>query len=91
MLFAMKPPPAQKKLQEELNKVKVDTNDKLVPKGGEFTRYLSLPKASLPSGFLKRRRGWARSLVHTDRRQGKLPGAVYRMSLLRRCSSCVIH
>ena len=43
MLFAMKPPPAQKKLQEELNKVKVDIEDKLVPKGGEFTRCLALP------------------------------------------------
>ena len=37
MLFAMKPPPAQKKLPEELNKIKVDIEDKLVFKGGEFT------------------------------------------------------
>ena len=29
--------------------------------------------------------------VHTDWGQGKLPGAVYRMSLLRRRSSCVTH
>ena len=89
MLLAMKLPPAQKKLQEELNKVKVDIEDMLVPKGGEFTRYLALPAQGKSTVWiLEEMARMDKELgAHTDWGQGKLSGAVYCMSLLRRFSS----
>ena len=86
-------PPAQKKLQEELNKVKVDTEEKLVPKGGEFTRYLALPAQGKSAVWiLEEMAKMDKELgAHTDWRQGRLSGAVYRTSLQRCCSSCVTH
>ena len=83
----MKLPPAQKKLQEELSRVKVDIEDKLVPKGGEFTLYLALPAQGKSAGWIfeEMARMDKELGVHTDWRQGKLSGAIYRMFLLRRC------
>ena len=91
MLLAMKLPPAQKQLQEELNKVKVNIEDKLVPKGGEFTRYLTLPAQgkSAECIFEEMARMDKELGPRRDWRQGKLSGVVYRTSLLHRYSSCV--
>ena len=93
MLLAMKLPPAQKKLQEELNKVKVDIEDKLVPKGGEFTRYLALPAQGKSTEWILEEMAKMDKVLgaHTDWRHGKLSGAVYRTSLICRCLSCVTH
>ena len=86
-------PPAQRKLQEELSRVKVGIDDKLVPKSGEFTRYLTLPAQGKSAEWIleEMARMDKEPSMHADWRQGKLSGAIYRMSLLRRCSSCVTH
>lgn len=76
----MKLPAAQKKLQEELGKVKVDIEGKLVPKGGEITRYLTLPaQGKSAEWILEEMARMDKELgTHTDWRQGKISGAVYR-------------
>ena len=75
----MKLPVAQKKLQEELGKVKVDIEDKLIPKG-DITRYLALPaQGKSAEWILEEMARMDKELgAHTDWRQGKLSGAVYR-------------
>ena len=75
----MKLPVAQKKLQEELGKVKVDIEDKLIPKG-DITRYLTLPaQGKSAEWILEEMARMDKELgAHTDWRQGKLSGAVYR-------------
>ena len=80
MLLAMKLPPAQKKLREELDKVKVDIEDKLLPKGGEITRHLALPaQGKSREWILEEMARMDKELgAHVDWRQGKISGAVYR-------------
>ncbi|KAG9309272.1 pyridoxal phosphate-dependent transferase [Chiua virens] len=79
LLLAMKLPPAQKKLQEELGKVKVDIEEKLLPKAGEITRHLSLPaQGKSAEWILEEMARMDKELgAHTDWKQGKLSGAVY--------------
>ncbi|KAF8547229.1 PLP-dependent transferase [Imleria badia] len=79
LLVAMKLPQAQKKLQEELGKVRADIEDKLVPKGGEITRHLALPAQGKSSEWiLQEMARMDKELgTHTDWRQGKISGAVY--------------
>ena len=76
----MKLPQAQKKLQEELDKVKVDIEDKLVPKDGEVTRYLALPaQGKSAEWIIEEMARMDKELgAHTDWRDGKISGAVYR-------------
>ena len=78
----MKLPPAQKKLQAELAKAKVDIEDKLVRKGGDITRYLALPaQGKSAEWILEEMARMDKQLgTHTDWRQGKISGAVYRTS-----------
>lgn len=80
LLLAMKLPQAQKKLQEELDKVKVDIEDKLVPKDGEVTRYLALPaQGKSAEWIIEEMARMDKELgAHTDWRDGKISGAVYR-------------
>lgn len=76
----MKLPPAQKKLQEELGKAKVEIEDKLVSKNGEITRHLALPaQGKSAEWILEEMTRMDKELGgHTDWRQGKISGAVYR-------------
>lgn len=76
----MKFPAAQKKLREELGKVKVDLEDKFVPKDGEIPRYLALPaQGKSAEWILEEMQRMDKALGgHTDWKQGKVSGAVYR-------------
>lgn len=80
LLLAMKLPVAQKKLQEELGKVKADIEGKLIPKDCEITRHLALPaQGKSAEWILEEMARMDKALgTHTDWRQGKLSGAVYR-------------
>lgn len=76
----MKIPTAQRKLQEELSKVKGDIEGKLIPKGSDITRYLALPaRGKSAEWIIKEMARVDKELgAHTDWRQGKISGAVYR-------------
>ena len=82
----MKLPAAQRTLRAELDKVKVDIEDKLVPKGGEVTRHLALPaQGKSAEWILEEMARMDKALgAHTDWREGKISGAVYRTSSPRR-------
>ncbi|KAF8547233.1 PLP-dependent transferase [Imleria badia] len=60
----------------ELGKVKIDIEDKLVPKGGEITALPAQGKS--PEWILEEMAKMDKELgTHTDWRQGKISGAVY--------------
>ncbi|KAF9227039.1 PLP-dependent transferase [Gyrodon lividus] len=79
LLLAIKLPSAQKKIREEMGKVRLDIEDKLVPKGAEVSRHLSLPaEGKSVEWILEEMAKMDRELgPHADWRHGKISGAVY--------------
>ena len=76
----MKLPAAQKKLQDELGRARADIEDKLVPKTDKITRHLTLPAQGRSAEWIIEEmvRMDKELGAHTDWRQGKISGAVYR-------------
>jgi sphinganine-1-phosphate aldolase len=79
LLIAIKLPSAQKKIKAELGKARQDIEDKLVPKGAEVSRHLSLPLEGKSAEWI------LEEMIKMDGelgpnanwRHGKLSGAVY--------------
>lgn len=76
-------PSAKAKVDLEMNKAKLDIESKLVPKGAEVVRHLSVPEEGKPLDWiLAEMEKMDNELGNaTDWRHGKLSGAVYRATL----------
>ena len=70
----------QKKVRTEMDKAKLDVENKLVPKGPDVTRHLTLPSTGLSAEdvFAEMDKMDKEGLSHTDWSKGKISGAVYR-------------
>ncbi|KIJ60028.1 hypothetical protein HYDPIDRAFT_32607 [Hydnomerulius pinastri MD-312] len=79
LLLAIKLPSAQKKIQQEMGKVRLDIEDKLVPKGAEVSRHLSLPAEGKSVEWILAEMAKMDNELgpHADWRHGKISGAVY--------------
>ncbi|EGO00216.1 hypothetical protein SERLA73DRAFT_89122 [Serpula lacrymans var. lacrymans S7.3] len=79
ILMALRLPSAQKKVQTEMDKARLDIEDKLVPKGAEISRHLALPAEGKPPQWIldEMTKMDVELGSHADWRHGKLSGAVY--------------
>ncbi|EIN11750.1 PLP-dependent transferase [Punctularia strigosozonata HHB-11173 SS5] len=79
ILLALRLPAARKKVEAEMGKAKLDIENKLVPKGADVTRHLSLPDEGKTLGWIQgeMEKMDAEMGQGTDWRHGKLSGAVY--------------
>ncbi|KAF9236341.1 pyridoxal phosphate-dependent transferase [Melanogaster broomeanus] len=79
LLLAIKLPSAQKKIKQEMGKVRQDIEDKLVPKGTEVSRHLSLPLEGKSVEWILAEMAKMDGELgpNADWRHGKLSGAVY--------------
>ncbi|KIK91365.1 hypothetical protein PAXRUDRAFT_830908 [Paxillus rubicundulus Ve08.2h10] len=79
LLVAIKLPSAQLKIKDELRKVKVDIEDKLLPKGDDVSRHLSLPAEGKPVEWILEEMAKMDGELgpHAGWKHGKLSGAVY--------------
>ena len=80
ILLALRFPTAKKKVDEELGKARLDIEKKMVPQGPGVTRYLALPtQGQDPEWILAEMAKMDQQAnSHTDWRDGKVSGAVYR-------------
>ncbi|KAI5889275.1 PLP-dependent transferase [Schizophyllum commune H4-8] len=77
--LALRLPSMQKKVRTEMDKAKLDIENKLVPKGPDVTRHLTLPPSGLSAEdiFAEMDKLDKEGLSHTDWSKGKISGAVY--------------
>ncbi|KAL1721988.1 pyridoxal phosphate-dependent transferase [Schizophyllum commune] len=77
--LALRLPSMQKKVRTEMDKAKLDIENKLVPKGPDVTRHLTLPPTGLSAEdvFAEMDKLDKEGLSHTDWSKGKISGAVY--------------
>ncbi|KAL1746434.1 pyridoxal phosphate-dependent transferase [Schizophyllum fasciatum] len=77
--LALRLPSMQKKVRSEMDKAKLDIENKLVPKGPDVVRHLALPATglSVDDVFAEMDKLDKEGLSHTDWSKGKLSGAVY--------------
>ena len=76
-------PSVRRKIQSKMDQAKIDIENKLVPKGAEVVRHLSLPsKGKTPEWILEQMEKMDTEVSDVSWRRGKLSGAVYRMALL---------
>lgn len=78
-MLALRLPAARKKVQVEMDKAKLDIENKMVPKGADVTRHLTLPAEGKSAEWI------LQEMIKMDEemstpswRLGKLSGAVYR-------------
>lgn len=81
VLLALRLPAAQRQVQVEMDKAKLDIEDKLVPKGADIARHLALPVEGMSAAWILEEMDKmdAEMGTHVDWRDGKLSGAVYRL------------
>ncbi|KAF7985068.1 hypothetical protein HWV62_8929 [Athelia sp. TMB] len=78
IMLVLRLPSMQKKVQTEMGKAKLDIEDKLVPKGADVCRHLSLPaQGQSPEWILEEMGKMDLELGSTSWKNGKLSGAVY--------------
>lgn len=79
-MLALRFPAARQKVQVEMDKARLDIENKLVPKGPGVTRHLSLPRdGQTPEWIIEEMGKMDNELgTGTNWRLGKLSGAVYR-------------
>ena len=78
-MLVLRLPSMQKKVQTEMGKAKLDIEDKLVPKGADVCRHLSLPaQGQSPEWILEEMSKMDLELGNASWKNGKLSGAVYR-------------
>jgi len=79
ILLVLRLPAAQKKVKAEMDKAKLEIENKLVPKGADVVRHLSLPlEGKSPEWILAEMDKMDNEInTHVNWRQGKLSGAVY--------------
>lgn len=80
LLFALKCLPAQrKKAEEDIRKVKLTIEDKLVPQGEAVARHTSLPpQGHSPEWITGEMEKMDAEIEHAEWKRGKISGAVYR-------------
>jgi sphinganine-1-phosphate aldolase len=68
------------KIKEELDKVKLDIEDKLLPKGADVSRHLTLPAEGKPIEWILEEMAKMDGELgpHAVWKHGKVSGAVYR-------------
>ncbi|KAJ7217718.1 pyridoxal phosphate-dependent transferase [Mycena pura] len=76
---ALRLPAAQRKVRMEMNKAKLDIEDKLVPKGPDVTRHLVLPSEGQSLDWIiSEMDKMDKEMNHANNwKQGKISGAVY--------------
>jgi sphinganine-1-phosphate aldolase len=79
-MLALRLPAAQRKVRTEMDKARLDIEDKLVPKGADVTRHLALPEeGQTPEWILAEMDKMDNEMGSTTVwKLGKLSGAVYR-------------
>ncbi|OCH93737.1 PLP-dependent transferase [Obba rivulosa] len=79
MLLVLRLPAAQKKVDTELGKARLELEQKMVPQGPGVTRHLALPTESQSSDWIlhEMEKMDAEFDKHVDWREGKISGAVY--------------
>jgi hypothetical protein len=89
MHLALRMPAARQKVRLAMDKAKLDIENRLVPKGAEVARHLTLPaEGQSPQWILAEMEKMDGELgAHASWRHGKLSGAVYRV--LNPSSSCL--
>lgn len=77
--LALRLPSMQKKVRTEMDKAKLDIENKLVPKGEHVTRHLTLPSTGISTEQIlaEMDKMDVEGASHTDWSKGKLSGAVY--------------
>ena len=79
-MLILRLPAAQKKVRGEMEKAKLDIENKLVPKGADVSRHLALPtEGKSIDWILAEMENMDREMgTHIGWSSGKLSGAVYR-------------
>ncbi|KAJ6521913.1 pyridoxal phosphate-dependent transferase [Mycena vulgaris] len=78
IMLALRLPAAQRKVRTEMDKAKQDIEDKLVPKGIDVTRHITLPTVGqTPAWILAEMEKMDNEMKSTNWIDGKLSGAVY--------------
>lgn len=79
-MLALRLPAAQKKVRLEMDKAKLDIENKLVPKGADISRHLALPTEGKSVDWIlsEMEKMDSEMGTHTEWSSGKLSGAVYR-------------
>ncbi|KAF7321892.1 Sphinganine-1-phosphate aldolase [Mycena kentingensis (nom. inval.)] len=76
--LALRMPSAKAKVAQQMDKAKLDIEDKLVPKGPDVTRHLTLPaEGQSLEWILAEMDKMDNELSHTSWKKGKISGAVY--------------
>lgn len=80
LFLALRLPSARRKVSTEMGKARLDIESKLVPKGADVSRHLTLPGKGQSAEWIKAEMGKMddEAVSRTDYKHGKLSGAVYR-------------
>lgn len=79
IMLVLRLPAAQKKVRVEMDKAKLDIENKLVPKGADVCRHLTLPtQGQSAEWILEEMSKMDLELGNASWKNGKLSGAVYR-------------
>lgn len=72
-------PATRKKVEERMNQTRLDIEAKILPKGADVVRHLSIPEEGKSlEWILAEMDKMDAEMAHTNWRQGKVSGAVYR-------------
>ena len=87
ILLALRFPAARRNVQAEMGKAKLDIERKIIPRGAEVTRHLTLPTEGKSLEWILQEMDKMDVELgsQTNWRLGKLSGAVYRVSLFFSC------
>ena len=80
IMLIMRTPKMKKKVAKEMGQARTDIDARLVPQGPNVTRHLALPQQSKSLEWILDEMATMdnESKSHTNYREGKLSGAVYR-------------